>query len=78
MDGIEPGEEVLARWLDVGWYYRCQVKRRVSERTYILSDSCGQIQQTSRDDIIADTDDVHAQIEEDSYVIARHPDYYYR
>lgn len=55
-----------------------KVQRRVSERTYILQDSCGHLQQTSRDDIITDNDDVTSKIDEGSHVVALHPSYYYR
>jgi len=30
---IEDGEEVLARWLDEGWYYRCQVSSCLNQHT---------------------------------------------
>ena len=50
----------------------------MSDRTYMLKDSCGDLQQTSRDDIITDADDDAVRISDGAYVIARHPNYYYR
>ena len=44
----------------------------------MLQDSCGDLQQTSRDDIITDNDDISAKIDEGSPVIALHPNYYFR
>lgn len=44
----------------------------------MLQDSCGDLQQTSRDDIITDNDDITSKIEEQSAVIALHPNYYCR
>ena len=44
----------------------------------MLKDSCGDLQQTSRDDIITDADDDAVRISDGAYVIARHPNYYYR
>lgn len=72
-------KELIGGCLLTSWLFAImQVSHRISERTYMLKDSCGHLQQTSRDDIIADNDDLHAKIEEGTHVIARHPNYYYR
>lgn len=44
-DGIQVGDEVLARWMDEGWYYRCLVLKYL----FVLMEGKGRGEAHSRE-----------------------------
>ncbi|KAK0045323.1 von Willebrand factor A domain-containing protein 3B-like isoform X1 [Biomphalaria pfeifferi] len=66
--------EVLARWLDDGWYYRSEIRRIYGDCSYDVVDSTGMTARLWREDIITEEDD-ERNIEVDDTVIALYPDY---
>uniref|UniRef100_A0A1I8GUR1 Tudor domain-containing protein n=1 Tax=Macrostomum lignano TaxID=282301 RepID=A0A1I8GUR1_9PLAT len=88
---LKPGEEVLARWSDDGWYYRCIVvgpaapeeEEGVADdagengRRYVVEDGSGQSITVDRTQIIRESDDAGLTLEHGSTVVALHPAYSY-
>ncbi|XP_064636642.1 von Willebrand factor A domain-containing protein 3B-like isoform X2 [Lineus longissimus] len=74
---LHVGEEVLARWLDEGWYYRGTVRQAGDAGAYFIEDSCGDIEKIWREDIITDEDDADNIIQIKDAVIALHPSFAY-
>ncbi|XP_012936015.1 uncharacterized protein LOC101846493 [Aplysia californica] len=72
---LRPGEEVLARWSDDGWYYRGMVRQSHDDCSYSLEDSTGFVERIWREDIISENDNADAVYELDHKVVALHPDY---
>jgi hypothetical protein len=54
---LKPGEEVLAKWEDDGWYYRSIVKESLGNYLYKIEDSLKDNEQIYREDIISEIDD---------------------
>ena len=63
---LHPGEEVLARWSDEGWYYRGTIKHDCGDGSYFVQDSVGDLDKIWREDILTDNDeaDVVLQVKE--------------
>uniref|UniRef100_A0A1I8JQU5 Tudor domain-containing protein n=1 Tax=Macrostomum lignano TaxID=282301 RepID=A0A1I8JQU5_9PLAT len=68
---LKPGEEVLARWSDDGWYYRCIVvgpaapeeEEGEDGRRYVVEDGSGQSITVDRTQIIRESDDAGLTLE---------------
>lgn len=67
---LRPGEEVLAKWPDDGWYYRSIVKEYLGKYRYQVEDSLRDVEQIYREDIVSELHDVSDtfEVREYSYV----------
>ncbi|CAH1267973.1 VWA3A [Branchiostoma lanceolatum] len=72
---LGPGQEVLARWSDEGWYYRGTVKQALGDDSYYIEDSVGDMERIFREDIITDEDDANNIIQSGDPIIGLHPSY---
>ncbi|KAI8508392.1 von Willebrand factor type A domain, partial [Branchiostoma belcheri] len=72
---LGPGQEVLARWSDEGWYYRGTVKQSLGDDSYYIEDSVGDMERIFREDIITDEDDANNIIQSGDPIIGLHPSY---
>lgn len=66
---LRPGEEVLAKWPDDGWYYRSIVKDYLGKYRYQVEDSLRDVEQIYREDIVSELHDVSDtfEVRENSY-----------
>ena len=53
---LKPGQEVLARWSDDGWYYRGVVVKGGADEKYIVRDATGYTESIFLEDILLDSD----------------------
>ncbi|XP_059179164.1 von Willebrand factor A domain-containing protein 3B-like isoform X2 [Physella acuta] len=77
---LHPKQDVLARWLDDGWYYRCMVLRCHGDYSYDIQDTTGLIERIWREDIITEEDNSERKSDNNfnmvnKHVIALFPDY---
>jgi hypothetical protein len=69
------GEQVLARWMDDGWYYRSYIVNMKDETHYLIKDANNDTEVCSRSDIITDSDEGFVVFNVGDAVIALHSSY---
>lgn len=74
---LPEGKEVLARWMDDGWFYFGVVVTEVEDRQYVVRDATGHMEAVRRDDILLDDENLFEAIQPHDCVIALHPRYVY-
>ena len=57
------GREVLARWLDDGWYYRTKVVQSMGDLQYQVMDACEDVETIHLSNIITDTQDAETPLQ---------------
>lgn len=72
---LQPGEEVLARWPDDGWYYRSVIKEHLGNFRYRIEDGLRDEEEMERENIISEYHDSHDSLESGDPVVALHPEY---
>ena len=74
VSSLVPGDMVLARWSDEGWYFRGQIKSK-TKTGYIVKDNNGDEEDIALANILVDKVDSSKLLIGDDFVIALHPHY---
>lgn len=72
---LQPGQKVLVRWPDDGWYYYSVIKENLGNNKYKIEDSLTDIEIAKREDIISDRDNSNDSLQPGDTVIALHKEY---
>ncbi|KAG9348939.1 hypothetical protein JZ751_029256 [Albula glossodonta] len=72
---VSPGQEVLARWAQDGWYHRSSVVHSCGDQSYFLQSKEGALERVWREDIITERDDSSQEVKEEDPIIGAHPLY---
>ncbi|KAI1885094.1 hypothetical protein AGOR_G00216650 [Albula goreensis] len=72
---VSPGQEVLARWSQDGWYHRSSVVHSCGDQSYFLQSKEGALARVWREDIITEGDDSSQEVKEEDPIIGAHPLY---
>ncbi|XP_067841899.1 von Willebrand factor A domain-containing protein 3B-like [Heptranchias perlo] len=68
-----PGQNVLARWLHIGWYDTGAVVHDCGDHSYFIQNCAGDVERIWREDIFTCSEDAENVIKEDDPVIGLHP-----